>query len=343
MRPASNWFIAFWILGATNSQANTYYIDYQSGSDASSGLSTSSPWKRCPAMRGFQGAYTHVPGDKFIFKGGAVWPAETLPIAITNSGSAGNPDDYTADRSWYSGTAWAQPTMDGQLWGKTLLSCSNAANFRVNDLHFIDAGSILPNGVKGAEFSDCGDFEITSNTFAMQSWGGLYIWTSQAKVFSTIARRIIPLQWIGISKALRSSIIPSRGGFHKIYNNTFVTPVADGQAAALLEDDLRYPSPNLDVKYNIFYGFRWPFDLRSVSHTFDNNDLHFTRCVGKWAGQWVETLSDWQRLGNDLNGVNVDPQSVTPIDYHWLQPQPCLNRGANFSLGSDWVGVTRIQ
>jgi hypothetical protein len=406
-------------------------------------------------MRGFQGAYTHVAGDKFIFKGGAVWPAETLPIAITNSGSSGNPDEYTVDRSWYSGTAWAQPTLDGQLWGKTLLSCSNAANFRVNDLHFIDAGSISPNGVKGAEFSDCGDFEITSNTFAMQSWGGLYIWTSQAKVFSNIlihhndisktafGIRIVPsgpasiirnvrvynnnfhdfhsqlsgevhgdgiqhycspdnagsldryidgfkifnnsftgdftqvaggkgamtalIYLSGSSKGVEifnnlfapdfagrqspnffESFIslrdnPSRGGFHKIYNNTFVTPVPDGQAAALLEDDLRYPSPNLDVKNNIFYGFRWPFDLRSISHTFDNNDLHFTRSVGKWAGQWVETFSDWQRLGNDLHGISVDPLSVTPIDYHLLQPQPCLNRGANLSLGSDWVGVTRTQ
>jgi hypothetical protein len=86
---------------------------------------------------------------------------------------------------------------------------------------------------------------------------------------------------------------PNRGGHHKFYNNTFVTQVPDGQSAGFLEDDLNLPSPYLSVKNNIFYGFQWPFDLRSGSDTLDYNCITFTKSVGKWgsAGAWVDTWS----------------------------------------------------
>ncbi|MBN1131051.1 MAG: hypothetical protein JXA71_18830, partial [Chitinispirillaceae bacterium] len=121
---------------------------------------------------------------------------------------------------------------------------------------------------------------------------------------------------------------PNRGGYHKIYNNTFVTPVANGQVAAILEDDPRLPSPNLSVRNNIFSGFQWPFDIRSVNDTFDFNNLHFTRNVGKWGGSWVETFSDWQKLGNDLHGISADPQFVSSSDFHLRPGSPCIDRGA---------------
>lgn len=121
---------------------------------------------------------------------------------------------------------------------------------------------------------------------------------------------------------------PNRGGSHKIYNNTFVTRVPDGQAAAILEDDSRFPSPNLDVKNNIFYGFQWPFDILSVNDVFDYNNVQFTKNVGKRAGSWVETFSDWQKLGNDLHGISVDPLFVSPVDLHLQPSSPCVDRGA---------------
>ena len=457
MRTEQIKFFAFLILLATGCEASTYYIDFNGGDDASSGIAKGSPWKRCPAMPGFKGAYAHKVGDIFIFKGGTVWPAEALPLAITLSGAAGYPDSYTTDHSWYSGLLWSQPTMDGKLGSRTILSCSSAEFFAINDLRFIDAGSLTANGVKGTDISDCGDFEITHNTFAMQSWGGLYIWTSKPKTFNNIlihhndisrtafGIRVVPSgaasiirnvqiynnslhdfhsqlsgdvhgdgiqhycspdnaasfdryidgfkiynntftgdftqvagSWgamtalvylSGASKGVEvynnlfapqitgkqtpnffESFIslrdnPSRGGFHKIYNNTFVTQVPDGQGAALLEDDLRCPSPNLQVKNNIFYGFQWPFDLRSLTHTFNNNDLQFTRSVGKWNGKWVDTFSAWQSLGNDINGISADPKFVSPTDYHLLLNSPCLNRGALLPTAYAWdgAGIARPQ
>jgi hypothetical protein len=47
----------------------TYYIDNSSGNDGDSGTSKNRAWKLAPAFTGFQGAYQHTPGDKFVFKG----------------------------------------------------------------------------------------------------------------------------------------------------------------------------------------------------------------------------------------------------------------------------------
>jgi hypothetical protein len=427
-------FISATILG------NTYYIDYSGGSDAKPGTSKSEAWQKCPGMAGFAGAYSHSPGDVFVFKGGVVWPAASLPLTIAYSGSSGNTDTYTTDHAWYSGTAWTQPAMDGQLSGRTIVSGSDKGYFKINDIRFVNAGSLSANGFKGVELSDCDNVELCNNTFAPESWGCLYLWTSKPKNFNNylihhndiskcaFGIRIVPsgassiinnvqiynnslhdfhsqlsgevhgdgiqhycspdvaasydryingfkifnnsftgdfTQVAGSSGAMTALIYlsgaskgveiynnlfapftsgtqtpnffesfislrdnPNRGGFHKIYNNTFVTQVPAGQAAALIEDDSRLPSPNLNVKNNIFSGFQWPFDIRSVSDTFDCNDVHFTKNVGKWAGSWVETFSDWQRLGNDIHGISADPQFVSSTDFHLRPGSPCEDRGA---------------
>ncbi|OGJ84777.1 MAG: hypothetical protein A2268_11650 [Candidatus Raymondbacteria bacterium RifOxyA12_full_50_37] len=124
---------------------------------------------------------------------------------------------------------------------------------------------------------------------------------------------------------------PNRGGHHKIYNNTFRTPVSGGQAAAILEDDTRYPSPFLDVKNNIFSNFNWPFDLRSTSHTIDYNDEHFVSDIGKWAGSFVGSFSNWVALGLDRNGHSEDPGFVSSTNLHLSQTSPCIGQGADLS------------
>lgn len=95
------------------SWAATYYIDYATGADTNNGTSKSTPWKLHPYMPGFNGSYSHVPGDVFVFKGGVTWPATTMPLTIAASGSAGNIDTYTVEQTWYSGGAWSQPIFDG--------------------------------------------------------------------------------------------------------------------------------------------------------------------------------------------------------------------------------------
>lgn len=114
---------------AKASQAATYYIDYTSGSDASSGLTKSAPWKRHPFMRGFSGSYAHHAGDQFIFKGGVAWPNPCFQMTLSVGGSAGNVDYYGVDQSWYAGGSWTRPIFDLQ---KTVLA-SGTDGIRIND------------------------------------------------------------------------------------------------------------------------------------------------------------------------------------------------------------------
>jgi len=92
----------------------TYYIDYGAANDSANGLTTSTPWKRCPGMVGFAGTYSHSAGDVFTFKGGVTWPKTVFPLTIGYSGAAGNVDTYTVDQTWYSGGAYDYPVFDGE-------------------------------------------------------------------------------------------------------------------------------------------------------------------------------------------------------------------------------------
>jgi hypothetical protein len=394
-------------------------------------------------MKGFTSPYTHAPGDVYIFKGGTVWPAAALPFILANSGATGKTDTYTTDHSWYSGSAWAQPAFDGQLFGQTLLSASGISHVLINDLRFINAGSLTANGFIGFLFINCSYFELSNNVFAPESWGCLYISTEKSGDYNDFivhhndishcayAMRIVPAaaasimhnvqiynnnihdfhsqlsgavhgdgiqhycspdnassydryidgfkifsnrfygdfsQVSGSGGAMTALVYlsgasvgaqifnnvfapqfagsqnpnffesfislrdnPNRGGNHKIYNNTFVTPVADGQSAAILEDDIRFPAPGLDIKNNILSNFNWPFDLRSTNHTIDNNDDYFIRDIGKWAGNFIGSFANWQALGLDVHGQNVAPAFVSATDQHLSSNSPCIGKGANLS------------
>ncbi len=434
---------------------NTYYIDYTGGQDANSGTSKSAPWKRCPGMNGFGAAYIHSPGDVYLFKGGEVWPAATLPLTISNSGSPGHPDNYSTDHSWFVGTSWGQPTFDGGLFQNSLLVASEKSNFRINDLKFINAGMAAANGIIAFKFSNCSSLEISNNTLAPQSWGALYILTERPGDFNDIfihhndisacafGMRFVPgaagsimhnvlvynnnihdfksqlsgqvhgdgiqyyntpdvaasydryiegfkifnnhfygdfRQTPGSGGAMTALIYlsgaaqgveiynnlfapeysgsqspnffesfislrdnPNRGGHHKIYSNTFVTPVAGGQGAAILEDDTRYPSPALDIKNNIFSNFNWPYDLRSTNHTIDYNNVDYVRDVGKWAGNFVGSLTNWQALGLDVHGFSANAGFVSPTDFHLNSSSPCIGKGADVSsvVTTDFDGNSR--
>jgi hypothetical protein len=111
------------LLFAFSAMGTTYYIDYDSGNDSNSGTSKSSPWKHHPYMFDFPApdsrhytppSYTHSAGDRFIFKGGVTVPGDVLVISITEGGTAGNPDYYGVDQTWYSGDAWTRPVLSEQ-------------------------------------------------------------------------------------------------------------------------------------------------------------------------------------------------------------------------------------
>ena len=98
----------------TSLSAGTFYIDYSAGSDAAAGTAKATAWKRAPFMKSFGGSYSHAAGDRFIFKGGVIWPVSCFQMKITAGGSAGNPDQYTTDPTWYSGASYTRPIFDFQ-------------------------------------------------------------------------------------------------------------------------------------------------------------------------------------------------------------------------------------
>ena len=97
-----------------------YYVDFASGSDGNSGISKDSPWQYAPGMNGCAlncNLIVLQPGDSVIFKGGVTWNANAFPMAVSFSGTSGNPIYYGVDKSWPS-TSWSRPVFDlsGEFW-----------------------------------------------------------------------------------------------------------------------------------------------------------------------------------------------------------------------------------
>jgi putative cofactor-binding repeat protein len=111
----------------------TYYVDYQNGSDTYSGVSKNSPWKNAPGMAACAyncNAYTLQPGDRVIFKGGDIWSAGSFPMAISASGTSGDPIYFGVDQTWFNGNSWTRPVFDLEdaTW-TTAPILVNSANF----------------------------------------------------------------------------------------------------------------------------------------------------------------------------------------------------------------------
>jgi hypothetical protein len=115
------------LLAATSALANTCttcYIDYENGDDSNNGADTAHPWKHMPGMTGgsssgsdscMQNCASQTPkaGDRYILKGGVVWPSTVFPLkwswkgTSTTSGTygcAGTGCIYVGvDNSWNKG------------------------------------------------------------------------------------------------------------------------------------------------------------------------------------------------------------------------------------------------
>ena len=128
------------LFAAASASANTYYIDYASGSDSNSGTSTNTPWKCCPGMSGFAGSYTHSAGDRFIFKGGVTWPSSTLKITFSHGGAAANPDYYGVNTNYFAGSSWMRPILDGGAGTEVAFWLVNYNNIIIDNLEFNNWG-----------------------------------------------------------------------------------------------------------------------------------------------------------------------------------------------------------
>lgn len=105
---------------ARTARANTYYIDYASGSNSNPGTKAS-PWKSHPFMQtgsactggvtGWSG-WTHATGDHYIFKGGVTWPAACFTMNIPAGGNSSAQDYYGVDITWFNGGSWTRPLWD---------------------------------------------------------------------------------------------------------------------------------------------------------------------------------------------------------------------------------------
>ena len=105
-------FLVFGTVSAAAQSARTFYIDWDSGSDSNSATARTAPWKRHPYMIGFTGSYSHVAGDRFIFKGGVSWPVSCFQMVIESGGTSAARDYYGVDKTWFTGAAWSRPKFD---------------------------------------------------------------------------------------------------------------------------------------------------------------------------------------------------------------------------------------
>jgi putative cofactor-binding repeat protein len=93
----------------------TYYVDFASGLDTNSGITKDAPWQYAPGMNScaFNCAIIGLqPGDRVIFKGGEKWDASAFPMAVSASGTTGNPIYYGVDQIWFEGDTWSRPVFD---------------------------------------------------------------------------------------------------------------------------------------------------------------------------------------------------------------------------------------
>ncbi len=146
--------------------ASTHYIA-ASGSDASNGTSTSSPWAHAPGMAGCSSScasYNPVAGDRFIFRGGDTW---TVPGGgwwwnWNWGGSNGNPIYIGVDQTWYSGSSWHRPILNGKGADFTNGGFVNAANNYITFDNFEFTGL----GVTGqCGWGNCQYFSYNANTY----------------------------------------------------------------------------------------------------------------------------------------------------------------------------------
>ncbi len=168
--------IYFILIFSSFSFGKVYYIDYIKGNDDNQGIQKEKPWKLHPGQPGFKGLYSHHPGDSFVFKGGVIWPASTLPLKINFSGTKGRLDTYTADTNWFQGNSFMQPMFDGEHREIQLLFAEKESCFTVSNLAFRDFGiSGVKNGGKGVEINGCSRYTISHCTITPQSWIGIYL------------------------------------------------------------------------------------------------------------------------------------------------------------------------
>lgn len=146
----------------------TYYIS-NAGSDSNNGLSKGAPWAHDPASVLFTGTYTHVAGDRIIFRGGDTWGAANFPIAVAVNGVSSSVLDYRGvDVTWFSGGSFVKPVFDGGLADISALSGNCMVHFtfsyqQLDSISFKNLAWANPVGNTRVVNLGAGDYVIVTN------------------------------------------------------------------------------------------------------------------------------------------------------------------------------------
>jgi len=115
------------VAGLGNAMAATTHYIAANGSDSNNGTSNTTPWQQAPGMPNCSGScasYSPQAGDRFIFRGGDTWHfgnsgASPYTGGTWNGGAqpwkgtSSNPIYVGVDQTWYSGTSWSRPILNG--------------------------------------------------------------------------------------------------------------------------------------------------------------------------------------------------------------------------------------
>ena len=166
--------------------ARCFYVDYASGSDLNSGMSEASPWQHAPGMQGCSSrcaSTTPQANDYYILKGGVTWPVTVLPW-VCNGRERVAWDLLGVDPSWYAGSLWSRPVLDG----RSEYSGVAANHDQVNE--FLDMSS--------TQYVTVDDFEFTGAHWSTTSQGGnMYLnanrgsTTARGELFPWLVERLL--------------------------------------------------------------------------------------------------------------------------------------------------------
>ena len=173
--PSIALFIMISVIFVGNALAATTHYIAAKGSDSSNVTSKTTPWLHAPGMPSCSAtcaAYTPVAGDSFILRGGDSWHFGNSSLSPYTGGTW---DIYTVaygtgkdsnciyegtqtgcvywgvDQTWYSGSAWTRPILDGDNPPSTSLvaSCpyqvANTGQYVTNELVSLAPDSVFDN------------------------------------------------------------------------------------------------------------------------------------------------------------------------------------------------------
>ena len=166
-------FIMIAVLSTGTALAVTTHYIAANGSDSNNGTSTSTPWLHAPGMPSCTGScasYTPQPGDQFIFRGGDTWHfgnssaspytgsapscgpnAGTCGWVLQWNGSSSSPIYWGVNTSYYSGSSWSRPIMNGD--NPTSTRAVSTCSFDQSKFNFLKTSNTSYNTIDNFEFT----------------------------------------------------------------------------------------------------------------------------------------------------------------------------------------------